>query len=212
MPSRWDKRIARAAELETAHPAAAELLRFYRQITEFQRNLYAEMPRARLEDWFGRLLELVRRAGPPLLAGAADTAPWDEQQTDNFFVRAVLQPCREFQAARADIPRNQAQAACPFCGQKPVLAVLRGEGDGAKRSLLCSLCATEWEYRRILCPNCMEEDKDRLPVYAAAEFPHLRVEACDACRTYVKAVDLSRNGRAVPEVDELALQASRSAS
>jgi FdhE protein len=96
------------------------------------------------------------------------------------------------------------RAACPFCGQKPVLAVLRGEGDGAKRSLLCSLCATEWEYRRILCPNCMEEDKDRLPVYASAEFPHLRVEACDACRAYVKAVDLSRNGLAVPEVDELA--------
>src|ERR1700678_2238786 len=39
---------------------------------------------------------------------------------------------------------------------------LRGEGDGGKRSLICSLCATEWQYRRIKCPNCGEEDKEKL--------------------------------------------------
>ena len=50
---------------------------------------------------------------------------------------------------------------------------------GAKRFLLCSLCFNEWEFRRLLCPNCGEEDKDKLPVYTAEEFPHIRVEACD---------------------------------
>jgi len=30
------------------------------------------------------------------------------------------------------------------------------------------------------------------------------VEACDHCRVYLKAIDLTRNGLAVPEVDELA--------
>ena len=25
-------------------------------------------------------------------------------------------------------------------------------GDGGKRSLICSLCATEWDFRRIVCP------------------------------------------------------------
>ena len=96
------------------------------------------------------------------------------------------------------------QPLCPFCGEKPVAAVLRPEGDGAKRFLLCSLCFTEWEFRRLLCPNCGEEDKDKLPIYTADEFPHVRVEACDSCHVYLKAVDLTKNGLAVPEVDELA--------
>ena len=65
-------------------------------------------------------------------------------------------------------------------------AVLRPEGDGGKRFLLCGLCFTEWEFRRLLCPNCGEEDKDKLPVYTAEEFPHIRVESCDTCRVYLE--------------------------
>jgi FdhE protein len=82
--------------------------------------------------------------------------------------------------------------------------VLRGEGDGAKRSLICSLCSTEWDFRRLLCPSCGEESPDKLPVYTAAEVPYVRIEACDTCHMYIKAVDLSKNGLAVPVVDELA--------
>jgi FdhE protein len=41
-------------------------------------------------------------------------------------------------------------------------------------------------------------------VYAAAKFELVRVEACETCKAYIKTVDLSRNGRAIPEVDELA--------
>ena len=47
------------------------------------------------------------------------------------------------------------------------------EGDGAKRSLVCSLCCTEWEYRRIVCPSCGEEDMSQLPIYTAADLEHL---------------------------------------
>ena len=100
--------------------------------------------------------------------------------------------------------RNVVRPDCPFCGEKPAVGVLRGEGDGAKRSLICSLCSTEWDFRRLLCPGCGEERPERLPVYTAAEAPYVRVEACDSCHVYIKAVDLSRNGLAVPVVDELA--------
>src|SRR5262249_56021409 len=91
-----------------------------------------------------------------------------------------------------------------FCGAGPLVAVVRPEGDGAKRFLLCSLCATEWNFRRVLCPNCGEEDKEKLPIFAAKEFEHVRVEACDTCRTYIKSIHLSKDGRAVPMVDEVA--------
>jgi FdhE protein len=82
--------------------------------------------------------------------------------------------------------------------------VLRPEGEGAKRSLICSLCATEWVYRRIVCPGCGETDQEKLPRYKADDIVNVRVEACDTCRRYIKSVDLTVNGLAVPVVDELA--------
>jgi FdhE protein len=52
---------------------------------------------------------------------------------------------------------------------------------------------------------CGETASSRLPIYAAGEqLPHLRVDACDACRRYVLAVDLRKDAAAVPLVDELA--------
>lgn len=41
-------------------------------------------------------------------------------------------------------------------------------------------------------------------VYTAPNFPHVRVEACDTCRHYMKTVDLAKDSQAVPVVDELA--------
>jgi FdhE protein len=66
------------------------------------------------------------------------------------------------------------------------------------------LCATEWAFRRVLCPGCGETGVEKLPVYTAEEFTHIRVEACDSCRCFIKTVDLSRNGHAHPIVDEIA--------
>ena len=107
-------------------------------------------------------------------------------------------------AMRGSMSFESTPSVCPFCSARPVAAVLRGEGVGGKRWLLCSVCATEWPFRRLLCPNCAEEDKTRLPVYTAPQFSHVRVEACDSCRTYIKSVDLTVDGRAVPVVDEIA--------
>jgi formate dehydrogenase maturation protein FdhE len=32
----------------------------------------------------------------------------------------------------------------------------------------------------------------------------VRIEACDSCHHYIKTIDLTKNGNAVPVVDELA--------
>ena len=77
-------------------------------------------------------------------------------------------------------------------------------GDGAARSLICSFCLGEWEFRRIACAHCGEEDHQKLPVYTANDFVHIRVECCDSCKVYLKAIDLTRNGRAEPVADEIA--------
>jgi len=69
---------------------------------------------------------------------------------------------------------------------------------------MCSFCLAEWEFRRIVCPGCGEENNAKLPVYTASAFDYIRVECCDTCHAYLKAVDLTRNGLAEPMVDEMA--------
>jgi FdhE protein len=236
MKASLDDRIARAAELAKTHPAASDLLTFYGQLALFQKPVYEEL-RSKNETGiralirhFPPLLELVRRAGPKLLArfGAEHLQSSDTQQelllacweghpgydvpgnglahseAGRFYARVLLQPYAEHLASRGQIDLETTAATCPFCSAHPVAGVLRGEGDGAKRWLLCSLCSTEWQFRRVVCPNCGEQDNDWLPVYTAAEIDHVRVEACDRCKIYIKSVDLTRDGHAVPVVDELA--------
>jgi FdhE protein len=92
---------------------------------------------------------------------------------------------------------------CPRCNALPVFGVLRPEGDSGKRFLVCSFCALEWEFRRILCANCGEEKEQQLPVYVAEQFPHVRVESCETCKHYLRTIDLTKDGNAIPVVDDL---------
>lgn len=124
---------------------------------------------------------------------------------EQFFSRAILQPCAAYVAGRmATPPLLETPRACPFCGGQPMLGVLRVEGDGGKRFLICAFCGAEWGYRRILCPTCGEEDEKKLPVYVAEQFPHIRVETCDTCKFFMRTIDLTKDGHAVPIVDDLA--------
>jgi FdhE protein len=117
----------------------------------------------------------------------------------------LLQPYAERAASAALVnPVSMTPKLCPICGGRPLLGVLRQEGDGAKRLLLCSFCSNEWEFRRIFCPVCGEVDEKKLPVFAAEEFPHLRVECCETCKFYTRTIDLTKDGHAVPLVDDLA--------
>jgi FdhE protein len=70
---------------------------------------------------------------------------------------------------------------------------------------MCSFCLREWLFRRLICPWCGEEDKEKLPRFTAERIAFIHVESCDTCKRYLKAVDMSVEGRAVPLVDEAAL-------
>ena len=121
-----------------------------------------------------------------------------------FFPRAFLQPYAEFLGEQFPKPNLLVTATvCPLCGGQPYLGVLRVEGDSGKRFLVCSFCSQEWEFRRILCPTCGEKEETKLPVYVPEQFPHLRVEACETCKNYLQCVDLTKDGHAVPIVDDI---------
>ena len=118
---------------------------------------------------------------------------------------AFLQPYAELLRSRAGMrPAATGRALCPFCNRKPCVGVLRQMGDGGARSMVCSFCLAEWEFGRIICPGCGEQNDKRLPVFTATDFDYIRVECCETCKTYIKTVNLTKNGRAEPLVDELA--------
>jgi formate dehydrogenase accessory protein FdhE len=116
-----------------------------------------------------------------------------------------LQPYAEYLAdQRANTTVDGAPSTCPLCGGKPIVGVLRSEGEGAKKSLICMLCAHEWGFRRVYCPACGEEREPQMAFYSAPEIAHARVDVCDTCHIYLKSIDLTKTGLAVPVVDELA--------
>ena len=120
---------------------------------------------------------------------------------------------------------------CPSCGGPPQLSFRSHAEDplvSGRRQLACARCGQSWGYSASSCPSCGETSSSRRTVYSerregpvvgrdgqdreaagatAADpptFPHLRIDACASCERYLLDVDLSRDARAVPEVDELA--------
>lgn len=122
-----------------------------------------------------------------------------------FLARAFLQTYAEFIVGAMLPPAlPMVVCRCPRCNSLPLLGILRPEGDGGKRYLQCSFCSQEWEFRRIFCAQCGEEEEKKLAVYVAEEFPHIRVETCHTCRHFLRTVDLTKEGHAIPMVDDLA--------
>jgi len=203
-------------ELNTRMSAA-----FPRQVSEDQPELSAE-ELSELSPRFGAFLSLAEEHGPKALAELSRELRgrgegfWAEllknawmthspSDAQGFLALAFLQPYAELLRSRAALkPRDVAYAVCPFCNRRPSFGVMRQMGDGASRSLVCSFCLTEWEFRRIVCPGCGEENDKKLAVFTAEDFDYIRVECCESCKTYIKTVDLTKNGRAEPLVDELA--------
>lgn len=210
----------------------SDLLTFYAHLTRFQKSVYEKLGHEQdhgvtvLLPFCASLLTLIKHVGSTPLKQAAETmtkaSPEDWQELVSsvwqheadasevapeylLFAKILLQPYAEFLAHRASaIPENILSPVCPFCGAKPQVAVMRPEGDGGKRSLICSVCATEWSFRRLVCPGCGEEKKENLPVFIAEGLDYVRIDACDTCKTYIKSIDMTKDGRAVPVVDELA--------
>lgn len=224
MTGGFDRRIERAKELGARFPESAKLLDLYAKLVALQKTIFAGLDAnadiRSLARHFPTLIRLVESEAPgPLVEfaqGCLETeearenlleAFWNSREEPDraaqFFARVLTQPYAELLASRVKA-ENPAGATCPGCSSKPVASIRRGEGDGARRSLLCSLCSLEWPYRRILCPGCGEEQKDHLPVFSSGEIDYILVEACDRCKKYLKSVDLTKQGLAVPEVDEVA--------
>jgi hypothetical protein len=180
------------------------------------------------------VVEATVAAGPPALGqavrGRAEDAlaGWlagaELDPVDRYLARASLAPVLEALGERAGAAcaRGPTGQLCPTCGGPPQLSWLAAAGESlasGPRSLLCARCGSSWTCSRSVCPACGESRKARLSVYAERwegpvtgrrngdgqpVFPHLRIASCSTCSRYLIEVDMARDARAVPEVDELA--------
>ena len=148
--------------------------------------------------------QLQKTSGWPQLLNQAWLAA-APSEASLILAQAFLQPYAELVRSRTSLESVPAEhAVCPFCHRKPCFGVLRQKGEGGSRSMVCAFCSAEWDFRRIVCPGCGEENEKQLPIYTAETFDYIRVECCETCKTYIKTVDLTKNGNAEPVVDELA--------
>jgi Protein involved in formate dehydrogenase formation len=145
---------------------------------------------------------------------------------DRYLARASLAPVLEALgegsgAACASVAADG--AACPRCGGLPQVSYVAATGESlvsGGRSLQCARCGCGWSCSRSICPACGESGEARLMTYAESwnggvasngagnaeappMFPNLRIAGCETCHRYLIEVDLQRDARAVPEVDEL---------
>ena len=210
----------------------AELLRAQKEIYEFLRTRKGWLPSGMLEEdlpvvrvVLPGLLRTVEANGPAALveearmllrAGVEEIdrlllEQWRAPSDLQFFAKAFLQPYTRWLAESGGRPVDRdferLENRCPFCGGKPQVSLLRvkeASAESGGRDLLCATCLTAWPFRRVVCAQCREERPARLGYFHTPEYDHVRIEACDTCKHYIKGVDLTRLGLAVPLVDEIA--------
>jgi FdhE protein len=229
----WPKQISRASELGRTSGGTNELLVFYAQLLRAQSEVYEFLlnqrdwrPSGELEtdlpvfrSTFATILKTVERAGPSSLVEIARRLQsgeaidemllnyWHAPSDTDFFAKAFLQPYAQYVAQLHD--RNAAgnERRCPVCNGKPQLSFLQNQettAESGNRDLMCAKCLSVWSFRRVVCANCGEENPAKLAYFQTTTFNHVRVEACDTCKHYLKGVDLTRLGHAQPLVDEVA--------
>ena len=230
----WDACINRCQQLAAESPATAELLTFYASLLKTQRQIHDSLNHLHgslvddlqiLRTRFDLLLELVKSSGPTVLAEQARSLSpistddfeqllvdyWNTRSDKQFFSKALLQPyAQRLVALNSLSPVALREHQCPFCLGKPQVSFLKVAEPGSEsgnRHLLCATCLCSWEFRRIVCASCGEEDPSQLSYFQTKEFEHVRIEACDSCKHYIKGVDLTRFGFAQPLVDDVATAA-----
>lgn len=75
---------------------------------------------------------------------------------------------------------------CPTCGSRPAMAQLTGSDPARTRFLSCGCCRTRWQYRRLGCPFCENQDDHRLGTMMFEGEGGLRIDYCESCKGYLK--------------------------
>lgn len=175
-----------------------------------------------------RVVEVTAKAAPPpLQMGALERFATGDLESscrrwlrgehlktyDRYLARVSTAPVLEAlgDAAGEACARPAAARGCPVCGAPPQVAYVVAGPAAPQRYLQCSRCSADWQVEPAGCAGCGAAEEHHRVVYAErsganggkARFPHVRVDGCRACGRYLLTVDLVRDRRAIPEVDEI---------
>ncbi len=188
------------------------------------------IPAASVEELLGPIMERLAADGPEAVAALRRFAEaWDQGQIDvatllprperdavaslqerfalgsalgAFLPLAGLRPALEtyFENVR-DLPDGVwTRGACPWCGGAAAYGDLVEDG---RRRLSCHLCGGAWIAARLRCPFCDSWNSRDLVRLVAEELEEgYFIEACRACRGYLKGVDRRQRWNAGPPLVE----------
>jgi FdhE protein len=150
-----------------------------------------EMARKILEDEIS-FNDLIFESFNPL--PLEETAEADEEENSydliELFIEESLRPALEkvVQAHGEVVKKSEwSEGYCPICGREPKIGEIRD--DEGTRYLYCNQCGFEWDYRRIKCPFCGNEEQQTLAYFTIEEDSRYRVDVCNECKRYIKIVD-----------------------
>lgn len=188
------------------------------------------IPPDSVEDLLGPVIERLAADGPQAAAALRRLAEeWDSGRVDvtallpapdrdpvarleerfglsarlgAFLAPAALRPALEtyFESVRERPDGVWTRGGCPWCGGAP------GYGDvveDGRRRLSCHLCGGAWLAARPGCPFCESRDsRDLVRLVSEPLEEGFFIEACRACRGYLKGVDRRQRGNAGPPLVE----------
>jgi FdhE protein len=175
--------------------AAVQLMTTLCDIAQDQRNalaqagvsLQAAMTDSRID--FGQVFDALLNSDGEMLSSFSETIGISTEHLIMFTflsiapgVEACAEPLSEYLKNR-----SHGKGYCPICGNFPDLFFLDDKG---KRQLKCSFCSHTWEVARMGCLFCDSRDQESHPYFFSAEEKEYRVDVCDACRKYIKGVDI----------------------
>ncbi|ADO45325.1 formate dehydrogenase accessory protein [Hydrogenobacter thermophilus TK-6] len=218
--------LERLIVLKKRHPEVSHVLDFLHSTMSFQKEVYERLKDC---DWKGhikkiyQLLDICRDYGSPLiqekvqelrkldkeaLIRKVDSFLKDKDAPDEerFIFLTFLNPFFSKGSEEMDIKKDQwLKNRCPVCGFKPCVSYIAdGEDVEGARYLVCVLCNTEWLYNRTQCVRCGNNEDNTLEYYYDQGESYAILQVCKKCDTYMKVIDMRKDGLAVPHLDDIA--------
>ncbi|MEN6622304.1 MAG: formate dehydrogenase accessory protein FdhE [Smithella sp.] len=147
-------------------------------------------------DWEKMIKASFNRVEDETLAESIKNIEDAEENLDliDLFVEESLRPELEFIAEKYGKIVSQhgwMEGYCPICGKEPKIGEIR-RGEDGKRYLFCHQCGYKWNFRRIKCPFCGNEEQHSLAYFAVEGEERYHVDVCNKCRRYIKTVELPK--------------------
>lgn len=139
--------------------------------------------------------DLIYESFNPPAAEEEETEDGEEASFDlvELFLEESLRPALERVAARyGDAVRKAgwAEGYCPICGREPKIGEIRDQDES--RYLFCNQCGFEWNFVRIKCPFCGNEEQQSLAYFTIDGDERYSVDVCNECKRYIKIVDFRK--------------------